>query len=261
MRARFTNPVKCALTVAQFRLLIVAALAIPQWLPAQSRELRRYPLDSPEGRLMGFYSSTLAANPLGRPFDNDAAPWSAELSLELGYVPRLNREQRTAGFDKPEASNLSPVLPRPRLSVLLPGANTFDVSWVPPVRVVDAKANLFSAALRHSFSLGANSAAALVPRFSILHGRVEGAITCSRDLAEGSQSDVFYYAFVCNAHPSRDYFDPTHYSFDVTLENGPRILGGSSFFTAGARREFTRFDIGVIVPGDLRDPDHPVPGV
>jgi hypothetical protein len=177
------------------------------------------------------------------------------VALELGYIPHLSASQRTAGFDKPEASNLSPVLPRPRISLTLPGGLILDANLLPPVNVVDARANLYGASLRRSVNIGA---ASLAPRVSFLDGRVEGAITCTAELGSGSLSDQQYYANVCHANESRDYFEPMQFSFDLTLENGPRFLHGQSYATVGVRREQTRFDIGVIMSDGSRDLDHPV---
>ncbi len=208
---------------------------------------------------MGFYSSALASNPLGSPFRSGVAPWSIELGMELSYVPHLNRQQRTAGYDKPESSNLSPVLPRPRLSLALPGAVVLDASWLPPIQVVDAKANLFGLSLRREVRLGSGTYPfAVTPRISFLEGRITGAITCSEKMAAGTLEDVFYYANICHAHASKDYFDPTHFTVDLSFHHGPRFLGADSYLTAGVRREYTSFDIGVIGDNGVRDLDHPI---
>jgi hypothetical protein len=241
---------------AALTFILVATCLSP--LAAQQRELQRYELDTPEGRLMGFYSSALASNPLGSPFKRDASRWSIELALELGYIPHLNSEQRTAGFDKPEASNLSPILPRPRISIAFPGQLTFDASWLPPLKVLDGKANLAGLSVRRDFTLGAGLFSSITPRLSFLVGRVRGAITCSEDLATGSLDDQFYYADVCHARSSDDYFDPTHIALDLSLNTGPHLLGATSYYTAGLRREFTSFDIGVIQGSGERDLDHPI---
>jgi hypothetical protein len=223
-------------------------------LPAQQREVQRYGIDSPEGRLMGFYSSALGTTPLGAPLRGVHAVWSAELALEVGYIPWLTRAQRSAGFDKPEASNLSPVLPRPHLALLLPAELLVDVSWVPPVGVLDATANLFGLSVRRTFEAGAFT---LSPRMGLMIGRVEGAITCSEDLGSGAPEEQIYYANVCHANESNDYFDPAHLSVDVTLAKSSPARR-TPWITAGLRREDVTFDIGVMQASGERDPDHPV---
>jgi hypothetical protein len=205
---------------------------------------------------MGYYSAALSATPLGAP-RQAREPWSLGAAVEIGYIPWLSRERRTAGFDKPEASNLSPVLPRPHLEVELPGGVALDVHWVPPVKVRDARANLLGGSLQKSFNIGA---LAVAPRVSVLSGRIEGAITCFEELGSGSLSDIQYYANVCHASESRDWFEPSHLAFDVGVGSGSGLVvfGAHPFLAGGVRRESARFDIGVILPDGSRDPDHPV---
>ena len=234
-------------------LITISASGIAQTTGA--REVQRYELESAEGRLLGFYSSSLAFTPLGTASLNKDRSLSAELSLEMGYIPHLNGAQRSAGFDKPEASNLSPILPRPRVTILLPAHFEIEGSWLPPVRVQDARANLFAASLKRSFALGRF---AFSPRLTFMDGRIEGAITCNRSLGEGSVSDIQYFAFVCHANESEDRFEPRHLAFDVTLSRGPRVWQAESYLGVGVRREWTRFDIGVIRSDGSRDPDHPI---
>ncbi|HET6703131.1 MAG TPA: hypothetical protein VFH14_15055, partial [Gemmatimonadaceae bacterium] len=99
----------------------------------QDRARQRHDFDDSEGRLIGFYSAALFFSPLGAP--ERASTWAIDAGLEVSYVPQLSKAQRTAFQDKPEATNLAPVLPRPRVALVLPGALHAQVSWVPPMRV------------------------------------------------------------------------------------------------------------------------------
>lgn len=232
---------------------------------AQRREQKRYATSSPEGKLMLYYSSAIAFSSLGVPPGAERASSAAlggsgassgEAAIELSYLPPLSAEQRTAGSDKPESTNLAPMFVRPRLRVGLPAGLGLEVSWIPPVRVFDVKANLVAGALSRSFTL--SSAWRVVPRVSFLAGEVEGSITCNRETAsEGGTALGVYYSFVCYGNDSRDYFEPRHVSAELVLAH---VAGARwrPYLSAGARAERTRFDVGVIRPDGTRDRDQPV---
>jgi len=233
-------------------------VALPMALGAQTRRLERYGTGSPEGKLMLYYSSTVAFSPLGVPAGTDRVHGArTELGVELSYLPPLSAEQRTAGSDKPESTNLAPVFARPRLSVRLPGALGLELSWIPPVRVFDVKANLVSGALSRAFTLPGR--VRLVPRASFLAGRVEGPITCNREMAkDGDAALATYFAFVCYGNDSRDYFEPRHVSGELIAARTSASGRWQPYITAGARNERTRFDVGVIRQDGSRDPDQPL---
>lgn len=236
-------------------------------LPAQGRELRRYGPGAPEAKLMLYYSSAVAFSPLGVPLgvggrsvmaaaSSGTAP-RFEAAMELSYLPPLSSEQRSAGSDKPESTNLAPVFARPRVGARLPGGVALELSWIPPVRVFDIKANLFAGAISRSFV--APVGLRIVPRASFLAGRVEGPITCNRDTAtKGSAALATYFSFVCFGNDSRDFFQPRHVSGEVLVARGSTSGRWQPYVSAGGRAERTRFDIGVIRRDGTRDPDEPV---
>ena len=246
--------------------LCASVMTLPVAVRAQTRELEQYGSGSPEGKLMLYYSSTVAFSPLGVPFGVRYAPSTTtvaggssrfELSVEVSYLPPLSAEQRTAGSDKPEATNLAPVFVRPRVGARLPGGFGVELSWIPPLRVFDVKANLFAGALSRSFALPKD--VYLVPRVSFLTGRVEGPITCnSETAAEGSADLATYYALVCYGNDSQDYFEPRHISGELMIARTSGSGRWQSYLTAGARGERTQFDVGVIRTDGSRDPDQPI---
>lgn len=213
---------------------------------------------------MAFYSAALAFSGGISAFGlNDH---SLSLAIEASYVPRLSAAQRTAGFDKPEASNLSPVLPRPRVIVALPRGLRLEGSWIPPIRVFDATAALFGFAASRAWTVG--HGITIAPRASVMSGRISGAITCSDALGNGTQTERVYFGAVCHGHESNDFFDPRQVSVEVIAARA-RASGGTSgrsgvfagvrpFAGVGLRRETVRFDIGVIRSDGTRDPDHPI---
>lgn len=249
--------------------LVVALGALAEATPAraQGREQKRYAPSSPEGKLMLYYSSTVAFSPLGIPPGAERSSMAGvvgggttshmEVAVELSYLPPLSAEQRTAGSDKPESTNLAPMFVRPRLGARLPGGFGLELSWIPPVRVFDVKANLVAGALSRSFGL--SSEWRLVPRVSVLTGRVEGPITCNRETAtDGGAALAVYYSLVCYGNDSRDFFEPRHVSGELLLAHEARGGRWRPYVSVGARAERTRFDVGVIRPDGTRDPDEPV---
>ena len=248
--------------------LCAFAAGLPVVARAQEREVQTYSTGAPEAKLMLYYSSSIAFSPLGVPFGvqrpamatgvaDGAAPSRVELSVELSYLPPLSAEQRTVGSDKPQSTNLAPVFPRPRLGARLPGGFGLELSWIPPLRVFDVKANLFAGALSYSFALP--SRFSLVPRVSVLAGRVEGPITCNSDMASGTDAALIrYYSFVCYGNDSRDYFEPRHVSGELLAAYRSTSGRWESYLTAGARAERSQFDVGVIREDGSRDLDQPI---
>jgi hypothetical protein len=227
---------------------------------AQGRELKRYGPGAPEAKLMLYYSSIVAFSPLGAPaatLSTATTSSRVEAAVELSYLPRLSTAQRTTGYDKPESTNLAPVFARPRIGVRLPGGLGVEMSWIPPIRVFDVKANLVGGALTRSF--GSAAGVRIVPRLSFLTGRVEGPITCNRETANTANVALAtYFAFVCHGRESRDFFEPRHLSGELLVARGFARGRLEPYLSAGARGERTRFDVGVIRPDGGRDPDNPL---
>jgi len=239
---------------------IATHIATPLSVEAQERELEKYGAGSPEAKLLLYYSSGVAFSPLG--VSHAVGAWGGgadrrfEGALEVSYLPPLSAEQRTVGTDKPEATNLAPVFARPRVAARL-GSTIVELSWIPPFRVFDVKANLFAGAV--SWSVAAGSAARIVPRVSFLTGRVEGPITCnSETAADGGPDLATYYATVCYGNDSEDYFEPRHLSGEVILTRSSGAARWYPYASVGARTERTRFDVGVITSDGGRDQDQPI---
>ncbi len=239
---------------------LIAAIVAPVVAAAQAREVERRGFDEGQGRLIAFYSAALTFSPAAAPLA--AASDRLRLGLELSYIPRLSERQRRAG-DKPEATNLAPLLPRPRAAVTLPGRWMLEASWIPPLQLFDVKANVGSLAL--SRPITAPHAITITPRLAGTIGRVEGAITCYDELARGAEDVREYYSEVCYGHRSADHFEPRHLTGELigsyALRRGPL----APYAGIGVRYDRTRFDIGVLKPDAgvpdgprVRDPDQPI---
>jgi hypothetical protein len=236
-------------------VLAILTMALVSVAPAsgQERVRERHDFDDPEGRLIGFYSAALLFSPLGAP--ERARSWALDAGLEVGYVPQLSKSQRTAFQDKPEATNLAPVLPRPRVSLVLPGAFHGHVSWVPPIRIFDVEANLFSVAVTRALE---PRGITIAPRLLATWGKVRGSITCFEDLIHGTESEAVYYQQICNSRTSDDHFKPRHFAAEVLVSRAVSRLPFLPYGGIGVLREKTIFDIGVRRSDGSRDPDHPI---
>jgi hypothetical protein len=228
--------------------LLAAAAPVAQ---AQERILETHGFDGPEGKLLAFYAASMAFTPAGI-----AERAGLGIGVELSYIPRLNAAQRRPSIDKPEATNLTPVFPRPRVGVRL-GAWYVEGSWIPPIKLFDVEANVVSGAI--SGPAWAVAGFHLSPRVWGTIGRVRGAITCAESEMVGHGADLeLYYATVCHARESEDWFDPRMVAGELVATApliGSTITG---YAGVGARIDRTRFDIGVQTLEGERDPDHPV---
>jgi hypothetical protein len=205
----------------------------------------------PEGRLLTFYSAAMLFTSLGA----TATPGRWSLGVEATFIPALSEAQRRPGIDKPEATNLSPVLPRPRVA-LRAGDTIVEGSWIPPLAVGDARANL--AALAVSHPMGQWRGLTVVPRLSVVTGRVRGAITCNARAMQGGGPDLAtYYAAVCHGRDSDDWFEPRLVAGEVIAQRDWGRSGRTMWLAAGGRLDRSRFDIGVQRPDGTRDLDHP----
>ncbi|MEP7383778.1 MAG: hypothetical protein ABI910_18980 [Gemmatimonadota bacterium] len=218
------------------------------------REHQLVTASQPEGRLLAFYSAAMVFTPIGTLPRGER--WS--VGLEGTWIPILNESQRRPGIDKPETTNLAPILPRPRLAVRTRFAD-LDASWVPPLPVADASANLYAVAA--SRTLRRWRGTEVTPRLSIVGGRVRGAITCNaRTAAQDGATLATYYAAVCRGHESDDWFEPRILAAElVAIRPLPgRARRGHVWIALGERIDRSRFDIGVQRTDGSRDPDHPV---
>ena len=231
--------------------------AAPPVLSGQARDVDRYDVRAAEGRLLAFYSAALAFSPAGVPASG-ARAGAVGVGVELSYVPRLSAAQRSAGYDKPEATNLAPLLPRPRATLALPRGAGLEVGWLPPVRVFGVRAQMLSVALTTpGFAAGP---LLLAGRGAFTTGRVRGPITCNASLAREPSRDLqLYFASICYGNQSDDHYIPRQLGGELLMSRrGPGWRGVSPYGGAGVRAQRIRFDIGVIKRDGTRDPDQPI---
>ena len=232
-------------------LFLLPLLAVR--LAGQEREVQHHTASDPEGRLLVYYAAALAFTAIGP--GRGTPPWATSVGAELSYVPQLSRAERTPGTDKPEASNLAPILPRLRFAMNAPGGLSVEAGWVPPLRVFDAHAHLFALAASRPIDVGSRTT--VTPRIAAAGGWVRGAITCYDDLPDAGPDHALYYSAICNARESDDRYSPRQFSGEVIVAR--RSSGGvTPYLGAGVRRDDIRFDVGVKLDDGSRDTDQPI---
>lgn len=179
----------------------------------------RPPKDSSEAKLLAFFAAPIAFSPAGHA--ERLAPGAVRLSFDVTYVPKPAANIRRASYcnRKSENTDLSPIFPRPRLTVGLPGGFYVEGSYLPPVTVMDATPNLGSVALGWVRSLSANPTGGgtwLSLRAHATFGEVSGPITCSSDALQTTSANQACYG----TKPSDDTYEPN-------MVGGEGILGWS----------------------------------
>ena len=91
---------------------------------------------------MGYYSALMIFAPDGAPRAGE--PWTVDLTANIGYVPPLSYDQRTAGRDKPEATNLTSVFGYPKVTLWLPYHIGVEAAYTPPFDVNGATPSIYS---------------------------------------------------------------------------------------------------------------------
>ncbi len=233
-------------------LILLLAAAAPAL--AQQRAIETHSISDPEGSLIGYYSALMVFAPDGAPAP--AKTWTVDVTANLGYVPPLSYDQRTAGRDKPEATNLTTVFGYPKVTLWLPYDIGIEAAYTPSVQVNGATPSIYSFAAE--VLAGTVKTVRIVPRITYTGGYVEGPITCNRALAtSGNQSFEVYYAQVCHSMESKDRFEPDQWALEV---NGTGSLAHGAvlpFVNIGVVQYHSAFDIRVQSPtGTVTD--HPI---
>lgn len=195
----------------------------------------RVPTGSNEARLLAWYAAPLVFSPAG--VLGDLPPGGLRAMLEMTYIPVPGAAlQRTSSCFRPkqEHSDIAPVLPRPRITLGLPGGLFVEVAYVPPVTVRDATPNLFSAGVGVVRPLRASLAIAVRAHLTV--GSVEGPITCPA--AELQLTDV---AEPCYGQaPSKDRYRPNVFGVEgLALWSGGRVAAYGGVGVTSLRPRFT----------------------
>jgi len=153
------------------------------------------PKNSNEAKLLAFFATPIAFSPGG--IVEGLAPWNVRVGFEASYVPSPSKEMQQPEacytVKKTENTNLSPVFPRPRVTIGLPGGLLLEGSYLPPIKVADAKPNLGSVALSWPHRLSGDAehgSLSMLLRAHGTFGKVEGSITCPLGGIRVNRGDV-----------------------------------------------------------------------
>lgn len=155
----------------------------------------------------------------------------------------MQQPEACYGLKKRENTNLSPVFPRPRVSLGLPGGLLLEGSYLPPVTVADAEPNLGSVALSRPWRLSGDEergTLSLLLRAHATMGRVRGAITCPRKALQTQDANIACYG----TDPSSDTYKPNMFGGEAGLVR--QAAGGrwGAYATSGVTWLRPRFQVG-----------------
>lgn len=171
---------------------------------------------SNEAKTLALLSVPLA---FGAGIDPGTTP-GLEAGFEGTYLPKIDPATATATVCRPgkgpEHTDFLPALPRPRISLPLPGGLALQASWIPPIRLAGVKANLFGFSLAKVF-LRRDGLAAAIRAHAVL-GSLRAAITCDQDALADPVSECFRGTL------SDDKYSPGVYGVDVSVGFGSGAL-------------------------------------
>lgn len=228
--------------VGRSALTLVLLFAAPAALVAQDE--CRPSTTSHEAQTFGITSVPLAYGPGG--VVRAGTKWS--VGLELASIPEVDAETATPTTCNPgkgpENTDLLPLLPRPRVTFQLPSGFFIEASWVPPVRVNGAKANLFGLAVGRRFEVGARTGMTLRAHSTL--GVVHGPITCNEEAIQDDTSLCF------NGTLSDDAYRPNIFGLDLAADRrlSARVVG---YAGVGYNHLRPRFQVNFTDSGDFTD--------
>lgn len=193
-------------------LLLGSALALPAHAQLVNESREHLPFESPEGWAMAWVSASSLMTGFGTPTH---AAGRSSLSLEFGSIPQLDEDQQRVGFGglKDEDLNKSPLFGRVRMRLGLPAGWQLELGWTPPLRIDGARPrDLFALGLGRSLAAGETWNWSM--RLHCQHGRVEGDITCPRQIAGNPDRSVIRYGCI---EPSSDRISMRYYALEQNL--------------------------------------------
>jgi hypothetical protein len=229
-----------------FATMIVAAITfIARVGVAQTNATCKPPEDSNEAKLLAFFATPIAFSPGG--IADGLSPWRFRVAFEATYVPSPGREMQQPeacyGVRKTENTDLSPVFPRPRVAVGLPGGLVLEASYLPPIEVADAEPNLGSVALSRPFTVRSSedgSNLSLIIRAHGTLGRVRGSITCPEENIQQSNPGGACYG----EEASEDTYEPNMFGGELALAREGAGERWGAYATGGVTLLRPRFQVG-----------------
>jgi hypothetical protein len=201
-------------------LAAISCVAFAAWpAAAQTGVTCEPPKNSNEAKLLAFFATPIAFSPGG--MLTGMRPGQIRVGFDMAYVPSPSREiqqpEACYGIKKTENTDLSPVFPRPRVAIGLPGSVVLEGSYLPPVEVADAEPNLGSVALYRPWRLvgGVEGQGTLdfVARAHATFGTVRGSITCPEESLQQQNPGLACYG----EEASEDTYKPNMFGAEGAL--------------------------------------------
>jgi hypothetical protein len=227
-------------------LIITLALAASATAATAQTNYTCHPgRDSNEARLLAFFATPIAFSAGG--MLEALPPGHVRVAFEASYVPSPSREMQQPEacytVKKSENTDLSPVFPRPRVALGLPGRVVLEASYLPPITVADAEPNLGSVALSRPWLLRGGTGEAtlsLLLRAHATFGRVRGSITCPEESLQ--QEDVNGACYGSTA--SSDTYKPNMVGGEAALVREAAGERWGAYGLVGATALRPRFQVG-----------------
>jgi hypothetical protein len=199
-------------------MLVMTSLLVARSGEAQCRP----PARSRDAQLLAFYEAPLVFSVLYAP--ERLAPGAVWVGAEAGSIPAPDPALQRPEFcyqSHEENTRLAPAFGRPRITIGLPRGFALEGSYLPPVTVGGATADLKSVALMHTTALSVRGRdLALALRAHGTLGRVRGAITCPASALQSTDAGAPCYG----TRSSRDSFNPGMFGGEGVL--GTVLRGG-----------------------------------
>ena len=201
--------------------------------------------DSNEAKLLAFFATPIAFSPGG--IVESVPAWHFRVAFEASYVPSPSKEiqqpEACYGIKKTENTNLSPVFPRPRVAIGLPGGLLLEGSYLPPISVKDAEPNLGSVALSRPWRIRGSEeqgSLSVLLRAHGTFGTVKGSITCPKKALQTQDPSIACYG----TDASSDTYKPN--MFGVEAGVAKESAGGrwGAYVTPGVTWLRPRFQVG-----------------
>ncbi len=193
---------------------------------------------SNEAKLLAYYAAPLVFSPSGSLTPLRAG--ALRLGFDVTLIPAPGDELRHTNkcfLPKDENSQLSPVFPRPHVTLGLPGGFFLEGMYLPPVTIMDATPNMGSVALGYIRSINAKIGVALRAHTTL--GQVKGPITCDLSSLQSSNPNGACYGDAV----SEDTYKPNALGGDVsvTVRQGEKF---NWYAGAGFSSYKPRFQVG-----------------
>ena len=223
----------------------VALVILPGFVLAQG--VCEPPESSNEAKLLAFFATPIAFSPGG--LVQGLEPGRLRFAVDVAYVPSPSRSiqqpEACYGIKKTENTDLSPVFPRPRLAIGLPGGFLLEASYLPPVKVADAEPNLGSVALSYPLRVQGDAdrgSISLLARGHATYGRVRGPITCPKENLQRDDPAAACYGSL----PSLDTYKPNMYGGELGIVKEGALERWGMYAIGGMTLLQPRFRVGFL---------------